>query len=89
MCSLKECGQPTGESPTRFGFVCHVIRARKRPAAWPFFLEQQTRRFAERPDEARQLLAAEGGDAKEMPVRAALTFVARVLINVDEFVTRE
>ncbi|MBI4657875.1 MAG: DUF1553 domain-containing protein [Verrucomicrobia bacterium] len=52
-------------------------------------LAQQTKRFAERPEEARQLLGRADGDGEQIPVRAAWTFVARVLMNVDEFVTRE
>lgn len=51
--------------------------------------EQQTKRFAEQPDEARQFLGVEAGSGEGIHVRAAWTFVARVLMNVDEFVTRE
>lgn len=52
-------------------------------------LEQQRRRFAERPEAARQWLGIEDGESEEIAGRAAWTFVARVLMNLDEFVTRE
>jgi hypothetical protein len=46
------------------------------------FLRQQRRDLADKPDEAKAV-------SPDAPERAALVMVARVLLNLDEFITRE
>ena len=52
-------------------------------------LQQQRASFAQSPEDARKLVPAKlppGVEAKEY---AAWTMLARVLLNLDEFITRE
>jgi hypothetical protein len=54
------------------------------------YLTQQRQEFQAAPQEARALLAEETATAPgTLPERAAWTALARVLLNLDEFVTRE
>jgi hypothetical protein len=52
------------------------------------YLTQQRQEFQAAPQEARALLAEETSPAA-LPERAAWTALARVLLNLDEFITRE
>jgi hypothetical protein len=52
-------------------------------------LELQRREFEKKPQEARALLPAQLPGQTNVPERAAWTAVARVLLNLDEFITRE
>jgi len=53
------------------------------------FLRQQTEAFRETPDEARALVAKDLPPQADLAQTAAWTAVARVLLNLDEFITRE
>src|SRR5262249_19116339 len=52
-------------------------------------LARQTAEFQTNPGEARKLLTAALSARKDLPRLAAWTMVARVLLNLDEFITRE
>ena len=52
-------------------------------------LSQQFDSLRKNPDEARALASANLPENAEMPRYAAWTTVARVLLNLDEFITRE
>jgi mono/diheme cytochrome c family protein len=53
------------------------------------FLSHQRAEFASAPEEARRLVPAEMPPQTDVPQLAAWTMVARVLLNLDEFITRE
>ncbi len=53
------------------------------------FLRQQLEAFRETPDEARALVAKDLPAQADLAQAAAWTAVARVLLNLDEFITRE
>jgi hypothetical protein len=58
------------------------------------YLAQQVEEYRGAPEEARALLPAENTEGKgpagmDIPRRAAWTALARVLLNLDEFITRE
>ena len=54
------------------------------------YLAEQLREFQAAPEEARAFLQADPAvQATDLPQRAAWTAVARVLLNLDEFITRE
>jgi mono/diheme cytochrome c family protein len=54
------------------------------------YLVTQLDEYRARPDEARTLLGlASGASPSDLPERAAWTALARVLLNLDEFITRE
>jgi hypothetical protein len=54
------------------------------------YLAEQLQEFQAAPDDARAFLQADPAEqGTDMPQRAAWTAVARVLLNLDEFITRE
>lgn len=53
------------------------------------FVESQRSEFTSHPDDAKSLLADDTVSANEMVETATWVAVARVLINLDEFITRE
>jgi hypothetical protein len=53
------------------------------------FLAREREGFEAAPDEAKVLLPPEAADSTDAPTLAAWTSVARVILNLDEFITRE
>src|SRR5262249_49602745 len=87
---LKE-GPVGDEQPLRFLFRLCLARPPSQSESRPLegFLSQQLHEFRQTPAEARALLPAQLPADTDAPRLAAWTAVARVLLNLDEFITRE
>jgi hypothetical protein len=85
--------EPAGDDAERLRFAFRLCLARP-PSAGELkrlgeFLSHQRAEFASAPEEARRLVPADLSPQTDVPQLAAWTMVARVLLNLDEFITRE